>query len=400
MRILLLCYEYPPIGGGGGVAASRYAEAWAARGHEVTVITSRAPGLAAREMVDGVEVVRTATIGRRDRATATLVSLLAYKLTAVLHVLRHRRAYAACDVINTHFSLPTGPVGCIVSRLLGVPNVLTIIGGDIYDPTKRSSPHCRPLLRAVNRWTMRCASRIVAISSDTRDRAVEHYGITRPIPVINYGFTPCRPAPASDLPSLPDGRFRLVSVGRLVERKGFDDLIRAVARLPDDVDLVLVGDGPLEGRLGRLAADLGVTDRVHLLGFRPREAVARLLRESDCFVLSSLHEGLGIVVQEAMDAGLPVVATNNGGQVDLVEEPRNGLLVEPGRPEELVEAIRTVHADRGLAAEMGRNNLEDIAALAMDRNCIEYLDLFAEVTGRAPAPTAPRHEQKPVSAGS
>jgi glycosyltransferase involved in cell wall biosynthesis len=384
VEILLLCYEYPPLGGGGGVGAQQYAEAWAAKGHRVTVLTSGASGLAATEVSNRVRIIRVFAFGRRNRATATLLAMLAYNLMGAMHLLLRRRDFAQIEVINGHFSIPTGPLAALAARLLQRPNVLTIIGGDIYDPSKRSSPHRNPLLRRVNRWLINDADRVIAISSDTKRRAEQWYGIARPIEIVNYGFRPSRADGEAPAPWNAQG-FRLISVGRLVERKGFGHLVEALAMLPEDVELVLIGDGPCEGALKQLAAAKGVAARVAFLGYQTRAQIHRHLRQADCYVLSSLHEGLGIVVQEAMDAGLPVVATNNGGQVDLIREPRNGILIAPADPEALARAIATLYRDRALARRMGTHNRIDIGELDIEKNCERYLDIFRDVasTGRA-----------------
>jgi glycosyltransferase involved in cell wall biosynthesis len=168
MNILLVCYEYPPLGGGGGVGASQYAEAWARQKHRVTVLTGHAAGLPRRTTVNGVDVIRVASPGRFDRATSSFISMAFYNLTAVLYALLHRRDLCErSDVINTHFSIPTGPAAAVIAWWLVLPNVLTIIGGDIYDPSKRSSPHRSTLMRRLNRWIIGRADHVIAISSDT-----------------------------------------------------------------------------------------------------------------------------------------------------------------------------------------------------------------------------------------
>lgn len=383
LNILVLCYEYPPIGGGGGVGAQQYAEAWAAKGHRVTVLTSHAPGFPRRETTRGVAIVRVRTVGKKDRATSTGLSMLAYLVCGSLHLLRHRRALATINVVNTHFVVPTGPLGWIAARLLRRPHVLTIIGGDIYDPTKRSSPHRHWALRIVNRWLMNSAQRVIAISSDTRGRAELHYGVQRPIQVINYGFDPPRdwqpPKRAKDR-----GSYRLIAVGRLIERKGFTHLIRALAILPPDVKLTIVGDGRLEKSLRTQARTLGLNGRIEWLGFQPRERIYEHLGRADCFVLSSLHEGLGIVVQEAMYAGLPIVATNIGGQVDLITEERNGVLVPVGDPQALASAIHRLYEDRELGTAIAAQNRRDIERYFIEHNAEEYVDIFRELA-RGPA---------------
>lgn len=384
MKILLLCYEYPPIGGGGGVGARQYAAAWAAAGHSVTVLTSRAGDLPFEAIEEGVTVRRLRTFGKPDRATSSLLSMMCYVAFGILHLLRRRRHYARHDVVNTHFVVPTGPLGFFASRVLRIPNVLTIIGGDIHDPSKKSSPHRIPVLRALNRFLMKSADEVVAISSDTKRRAETYYRVERPIEIIHYGFIPIEgtPPPPDELAAL-EGRFLLISVGRLVERKGFGFLIEALESLPPRIHLLLVGDGPLESDLRETALRHGVDERVHWLGYQTREAIIGWMRESDCYVLSSLHEGLGIVVQEAMYSGLPVVATDNGGQVDLVEAGRNGLLVKPGDPGALAAAIDALYRDPQLAATMRRHNQEDINRWEMASCGERYLELFRRTVGGA-----------------
>jgi glycosyltransferase involved in cell wall biosynthesis len=352
LNILVLCYEYPPIGGGGGVGAQQYAEAWAAQGHRVTALTSWDKGLPRRSQERGVDVIRVLAFGKKNRATATNLSMLCYLVFGFFHLALRIGRFRSFDVINTHFSIPTGLLGIVATRLMATPNLLTIIGGDIYDPTKASSPHRSALLRRVNSFVINDANTVVAISSDTKRRAEEHYKLRQQIHVINYGFLPVElPQTTRAELGLCEDLYYLVSVGRLVER-------------------------PLEESLQSLAAQAGVADRVTMLGYLPRERIWAHLSVADCYVLSSIHEGLGIVVQEAMYAGLPIVSTDNGGQVDLVKQDRNGLLVEPADVGGLVAAIRKVHADRDLARVMARNNRQDLERVYMPVNAGEYTDLF------------------------
>ena len=186
------------------------------------------------------------------------------------------------------FPWSTSCTALAASRALDLPNVLTIIGGDIYDPSKASSPHRHGALRAMNRRLMNDADRVVAISTDTRSRAQEFYSVTRPIEVIPYGFRP----PVSDRQSAgrtDDEGFHLVAVGRLVKRKGFSFLIEAVSRLPEHVKLRLVGDGPLDAELRALAREKGVENRVEFLGFS--RDIPQFLAAVDVFTAIVFHFG-------------------------------------------------------------------------------------------------------------
>lgn len=379
LHILVLCYEYPPLGGGGGVGVRDYAEAWAAKGHQVTVLTRGSNALPVEEESDALRVIRLRVGGRYDRATATNRAMLGYLIAGSVWIARSRAALADVDVINTHFAIPTGPLGMLANRILGLPNVLTIIGGDLYDPSKKSSPHRHLWSRIANRRIIASADSVIAISSDTRERAQRYFGIRRPIQVIPYGFsTPVDYAPQpTDDTARQDEFFRLIAVGRLVARKGFDTLLRSLALLPPQVRLEVVGEGPLLEPLQDLATELGVTNRVTWSGYVVgRSTVLYRMECADCFVLSSLHEGLGIVVQEAMFAGLPIIATDNGGQTDLVTDGENGLLVCAGDPEAIANAVLELMDDRERGRTMGSKGRDRIASLAMSLNSEEVLQVL------------------------
>lgn len=145
------------------------------------------------------------------------------------------------------------------------------------------------------------------------------------------------------------------TVGRLYPQKGHGDLLEAFAsvrrRVPEAV-LLVVGKGPLLGRLQSTAEDLGIADRVRFLG--GRNDVPLLLGLMDVYVHASLFEGMSNAVMEAMAAGKPVVATAVDGTVELIEHDRSGKLVKPGDPRELAEALIETLLDSHAADRLGR----------------------------------------------
>ena len=159
---------------------------------------------------------------------------------------------------------------------------------------------------------------------------------------------------------------RLIAVGRLKAPKDFLTLVRALARLPEGgFEALLVGDGPDRGEIEDEIRELGVEGRVQLAG--ERSDVPALLADSDVFVLSSRSEGLPVSVLEAMAAELPVVASNVGGLGELVVDGETGLLVPPGDPEALAEALGRLIEDRELRRRLGASRPRSCGATLRPR---------------------------------
>jgi glycosyltransferase involved in cell wall biosynthesis len=372
---LMLNYEFPPLGGGGGRVSHSLARGFVQRGIAVDVVTSQYGGLPRRETMDGIELYRVPVLGRKERQTATFVSMFSYLLPGFICAAR-LCAEKRYDFINTHFVLPTGPLGVLLSRLFHVFNILSIHGGDIYDPSKKSSPHRSAFFRPVVRFLLNRSDCIVAQSRNTRENALSFYRPDKEIAVIPLAYEPFsfRQVSRQEL-NLSENKKYIISVGRLVKRKGLEYLIQAVRLLDDDVEALIIGDGKEKEPLVELAARLNIRERVHFVGQVSEEKKFQYLAGADIYVLSSLHEGFGIVLQEAMQAGLPIVATSHGGQVDLVADGVNGLLVDSRNARAIAGAVGRLLQDDTLRRKMSAENRAGLKAYSIDTIVERYLSL-------------------------
>jgi glycosyltransferase involved in cell wall biosynthesis len=173
------------------------------------------------------------------------------------------------------------------------------------------------------------------------------------------------------------------TVANLRATKAYPDLLRAAQQVlstRDDVRFVAAGQGPLEGELRALHAELGLGDRFQLLGYR--DDTARLMAASDVFCLSSRYEGLPVALMEALALGLPVVATTVGGIAELVTSGCEAVLVPPSRPDLLAEALLDVAADAELRAKMSQQAVERAATLDAEGAVRRTEAVYREVLGR------------------
>ena len=177
---------------------------------------------------------------------------------------------------------------------------------------------------------------------------------------------------------IPDGKIILMSVGELTKRKNHMVVIDALARLKEyDILYVICGDGPLKARLRAKAEELGVRDRVKLLGFR--KDIAELHKAADIFVFPSLQEGLPVALMEAMASGLPIVASKIRGNEDLISNNQGGYLVNPTDSEQVAKAIEKMIQNPEKREKMEERNLEIITKYGQETVLQKMDEFFDEI---------------------
>jgi len=163
---------------------------------------------------------------------------------------------------------------------------------------------------------------------------------------------------------LPDDAYIMCAVGRLVEVKGFEYLIRSVGELLQrhtHLYCLIIGDGEIRGRLASLISELGLQERVRLAGLRPRGEVLRIVKAADLFVMPSLSEGTPVALLEAAALTKPIVASEVGGIPNILTHHVDALLTKPQSVSSLADAISQMIDDRQRAAAFGRRALERVA---------------------------------------
>ncbi|HSI14685.1 MAG TPA: glycosyltransferase family 4 protein [Chthoniobacter sp.] len=318
MRILVLCYEYPPLGGGGGRVAQSIARQMAARGHEVRVQTAALGCRSAVEQDEGVAVYRTAS-GRRKADTCSVPEMGLYCATSFFPTLRHIREWKP-DVIHAHFAVPTGALAWAASRLTGVPYVLTAHLGDVPGGVPDQTDKLFRLIGPVANRIWSDAAGATAVSTFVQELAERAYH--RPVTRILNGIDLReRPAPPGTLRSMR----HLVFVGRFNPQKNLPILINAFARLnASNWRATIIGDGPDRETVEGLIEKHRLGDWIALTGWLPASQVAAVLDDADILCMPSASEGMPVAAVEALKHGLAIVASDIPGVRDVVEHGVNG----------------------------------------------------------------------------
>jgi glycosyltransferase involved in cell wall biosynthesis len=359
MRLLILNYEFPPLGGGAGRGSYNIAKQLAAQGHSVDVITSRAKGQPAKEVVDGFTIYRVVSWrkGVHDCGFRGAFTYLLFAIPVFRRLVRERNY----DILHYFFSLPTGLLHCLPGAHRKIPYIVSLRGSDVpeYDVFNKPLMLAHNLVKPVTRYIWNKAARVVALSSDLRNTA------KRTAPEMDIAVIPNGIESELFLPEKTETEVRqsdtiqMICVSRLIERKGIQHVLQALTRIELPVHLTIVGEGNYQDQLKEQAKALGVNDRVTFYGYCAREELVALYANSDFFILPSMAESFGMVFVEAMSCELPVIGARIGGVPDIVAE-ENGILVEAANVDEIQQAIETMASDADMRAAMATANRQKV----------------------------------------
>lgn len=348
--------------GGSEHIVSQLCNHCAATGWTVTLIAFEDP--AARPYYHHDPAVRILPLGFKPERRGALASIAAMRARQA--ILRKAFAVAKPDLIVS-FLTRTNILSVLAVRGMGIPVIVS----------ERNNPALQrvgPVWGALRRWAYPRAAGLVTMTAG----AMRYFANARP----SRTWVIANPAtiPETAIVRQSDGH-TIGAVGRLVPQKGFDLLLDAfatVAKAVPEWRLVIWGDGPDRAALEAQRARLGLTDRVDMPGItsRPGEWISR----SDLFVLSSRFEGWGLVVGEAMAAGLPVVSFDCAwGPAEMIEPGSSGVLVPDGDVDALAEALIALTRDGNRRAALGDAARERMQAFSPQSILAQWQSVITEV---------------------
>jgi glycosyltransferase involved in cell wall biosynthesis len=321
-------------------------------------------------------------------------------LRAFFAVLKHARA-ADVVYVNEHLAL----LHVLAARLAGRPVVIRLMvdgaweishrkgwidGDDIATFETRDYGWRVKLTRALQRrWWGWCGA-LIACSDFLREIAVERYGVpvAKVRRILNAYHGPTRetvtatPAEARAELGLEEGPRYLLTICRLMVWTRVDGILRALVELPEDVHLLVAGDGDMLEPWRELARELGLERRAHFLGNVPYDRIPTLIRAAEVFVLNSEYEGLSHTLLEVAALGTPIVCTDLGGNPEVVEDSVNGLLVPNGDTSALRSAIAKLLSDKGLQRELAEAGIARMSLFDRDDTFAEVERTLGDVAGK------------------
>ncbi|MFM8771200.1 MAG: glycosyltransferase family 4 protein [Candidatus Kapaibacterium sp.] len=376
MTILLINYEYPPIGAGAAKATRHIAKALVELGHNAVVLTAGFRDAVGHSIEDGgVHVYRLPS--RRASISQSnpreMMSFVWHAWKGLDRVITEHRPDAAV----IFFSIPCGVLGLRLRRRYRVPYIVSLRGGDVPGLVPELDGIHR-ILRSLRRRILQRAVAVVANSRGLAALSKKHD--PQPVAVIHNGVDSDFMRPAAHAKNAHT-ELSLLFVGRLQPQKNLVKVFEAMARLKSAgaITLTIVGEGPQSAELHAQAKSLGVDGSITWLPWQTKEHLRELYQRADVLINYSLYEGMPNVVAEAMACGVPVIVSNIMGHDELVEHGRSGLIVNLDDADGLDAALASLMLDQERRAALGHAARQRMTQdFSWKKTADEYVRLFQQ----------------------
>ncbi|MGB8646414.1 MAG: glycosyltransferase family 4 protein [Anaerolineae bacterium] len=378
----MLNNEFPPLGGGTGTVNRVLLQHFASvQGLEIDLITSALGQQDEFEQFAEHIRIFKAPVNNRNLHHSSNRELLTFGARAWPLALKLHRT-TRYDFCFAWSAVPAGGVALALHWQAGLRYIVRVCGPDIPGFERRYGwmyPFLTPAIRA----TWRGAEWVIA-KCEHEAEMIRRVDSSARITLIPNGVDLDAFQPGAPIPDA--GALKVICVGRLIERKGQQHLIRATRRLVDqglDISVELVGTGDAQSADAELARELGIADQIRFSGYVPREEIAKHYAAAHVFVLPSYNEGMSVATLEAMASGLPIIITRNGA-TGLVQAEINGLIFDWANVDALTAHLKRLAMDRALARRMGAASRDRATSLSWDLVSDDYLKMFEQMVPRAP----------------
>jgi glycosyltransferase involved in cell wall biosynthesis len=296
----------------------------------------------------------------------------------IFNLINSMKKFRDRDLIHVQWAIPNGLGALILKKIWGIPYINTVFGEEIYLSDRY---HFNPILKVL----INESEKSIAISSETLKNSLDMGFQEEQFEIVPFGvdinFFKNKNV------SKDKNKFIILSVGYLIERKGFEYLIKSMKYVVKEanVELRIIGSGPMEKKLDNLIRELRLEETVKIRKNVSDEELLELYNLSDLFILPSIidsqgnTEGLGVVILEAMACGLPVIGSNVGGIPDIIINNETGLLVPPKNEFELSKAIINLISNEDIRKKLAKNGYNQvIEKFTWEKISESYIKLYEQ----------------------
>jgi len=367
--VLLLNYEFPPLGGGAGNATYYLLKEFAKRDDiEIDLVTSSVGDYKEEQFADNIKIYYL-DIGKKGNVHyQTNKDLVRYgwKAYRLGQKLKKQKNY---DLVHAFFGLPCG----FIAKLLQLPYIVSLRGTDVPYYNKRYYWLDKLIFQYLSPWVWKSANSVVANSEDLQKLA-QKTAPGQEIELIPNGVDTEEFHPLDGVPEI----FTVISTSRLIERKGIRYLLEAFLefhRQHQDSKLILAGQGNIKEKLKQQAQDAEAGNSVEFLGALDHQRLPVLYRRADVFVLPSLNEGMSNSLLEAMASGLAIIATDTGGASELVSQD-NGIIIDKQDTDSIKNALQELYNGNQKLKQMKQASRQKAEAMSWQQGVENYLNIY------------------------
>ena len=378
LKVLMVNYEFPPIGGGGGTTTRFLAKSMTRLGVDVTVITARPVSEYFSIHPDGFKIDYVGPIKNKLSGTH-IPELVRYALTLMYYskaILERNKP----DLLHCFFTLPSGSYGLFCKKFHNIPYLTSVLGADVpgFNIGDWRLDVYHYFTQFISRAIWNNSSYIVANSNSLKETCLE-FSQNHDIKVITNGVDTDLFYPAKNKKINPD-EIQLLFISRLMPQKGIDTLIKACGILKkrevNNFRLTVIGEGHLKGLMFSHIEEYNLKDKVNFLGWKDLDELPELYRNADIFILPSVMEGMPSVALQAMASGLPIITSKVKGFEALLEENINGLSAEYNNAEDFADKIERLIKYPKVIEIMSQKSYEKSKDFSWENIAKKYLELY------------------------
>jgi len=390
MRILILNYEYPPLGGGAGNAVFYLLQEFSKIPDlRVDLVTSSADREYHLEKIGENIRIHKLPIGKNISKMhfQTNRDLLVYSWKAYWFskkIIKKEKF----DVSLAFFGIPCG----YIAKKLGLPYVVSLRGSDVPFYNERFHILDKLFFWRMSKKIWEGAGKVVALSNDLSNLAKKTSG-DQEITIIRNGINTKEFCPNEETLKKEE-TFNILFVGRLIERKGAIyalSAFRDFSKKHPNARLIIAGEGPMKEEYEKFVRKNNLSEKVVFLGIVNHNEIARIYQKSHLFLLPSLNEALGNVMQEALASGLPIITTDTGAS-ELMSE--NGFIIRKKNSQDIYDSLEKIINDENLRQEMSGKSRKLAEEMSWSENAKKYFEILEEVSKKKEKPQQNRSKIK------